>query len=107
MGARGTRRTRRSSTCHRPGGSAPPDRFDVKELPWHCNWKLSPDQSRAPLCTRDLTDPTEGAHGMQRIVDDIVAVLVVLRGGRRIHRGARIVDCGARTTTPSATKPTR
>ena len=54
---------------------------------------LSPEEVARALRTRDLTDPTEGAHGMQRIVDDIVAALVrAWRGGRRIHRGARIVS---------------
>ena len=54
---------------------------------------LSPEEVARALRTRDLNDPTEGAHGMQRIVDDIVAALVrAWRGGRRIHRGARIVS---------------
>ena len=54
---------------------------------------LSPEEVARALRARDLTDPTEGAHGMQRIVDDIVAALVRAgRGGLRIHRGACIVS---------------
>ena len=92
MGAEGYARTRRSSTRVTGPGAAHPHRFDVKELPCHCQL-LSPEEVARALRTRDLTDPTEGAHGMQRIVDDIVAALVrAWRCGRRVHRGARIVS---------------
>jgi phenylalanyl-tRNA synthetase alpha chain len=54
---------------------------------------LSPEEIARALRTRDLTDPTEGAHAVQRIVDDIVAALLrSWRCGRRLHRGARIVS---------------
>ncbi len=74
---------------------------------------LSPEEIARALRTRDLTDTTEGAHGMQRIVDDIVAALVrAWRCGRRIHRGARIVSVhdnydGLGYTAGAATRDSR
>ncbi len=54
---------------------------------------LSPEDVARALRIRDLTDPTEGAHAIQRIVDDIVSALVrAWHCGRRIHRGARVVS---------------
>ena len=54
---------------------------------------LSPEEVARALRTRDLTDPAEGAHALQRIVDDIVGALTrAWRCGRRVHRGARVVS---------------
>ena len=36
---------------------------------------LSPVELARALDVRDLADPAQGAHAMQRIVDDIVAAL--------------------------------
>jgi len=54
---------------------------------------LSSDDLARALAVRDLTDPAEGAHALQRLVDDVVTSL------RRkwhcdvmVHRGARVVS---------------
>jgi phenylalanyl-tRNA synthetase alpha chain len=54
---------------------------------------LSPDQVARALAVRDLSDPREGAHAMQRLVDDIIAALTrAWRSDVLVHRGARVVD---------------
>jgi phenylalanyl-tRNA synthetase alpha chain len=54
---------------------------------------LSPDQLSRDLSVRDLTDPAEGPHAMQLLLDRIVAALVDHWGiSARTHRGERIVS---------------
>jgi phenylalanyl-tRNA synthetase alpha chain len=53
---------------------------------------LTSDEVARALRVRDLTDPAEGVHALQRIVDTIVDALVrAWRCERRVHRGHRIV----------------
>jgi phenylalanyl-tRNA synthetase alpha chain len=53
---------------------------------------LSPDEVARALAIRDLTDPREGAHAMQRLVDDAVRSLVrAWRCDALTYRGSRIV----------------
>jgi phenylalanyl-tRNA synthetase alpha chain len=51
---------------------------------------LTPDQLARDLAIRDLTDPTEGPHALQLLIDDAVAALDV--PAVRECRGPRIVD---------------
>ncbi len=52
-----------------------------------------PTRSRAALAVRDLSDPCEGVHAMQRLVDDIITALRrPWKSDVLVHRGARIVD---------------
>jgi phenylalanyl-tRNA synthetase alpha chain len=45
------------------------------------------------LRTRDLTDPAEGAHALQRIIDELVDALTrAWHCTRRVHRGQRLVS---------------
>jgi phenylalanyl-tRNA synthetase alpha chain len=54
---------------------------------------LSSTEVARALAVRDLTDPREGAHAMQRLVDDIVAAIArAWRCDPLLYRGARIVD---------------
>jgi phenylalanyl-tRNA synthetase alpha chain len=54
---------------------------------------LTADEVARALRVRDLTDPAEGPHAMQRIVDDIVDGLVRLWRCRPVvHRGRRLVS---------------
>jgi phenylalanyl-tRNA synthetase alpha chain len=54
---------------------------------------LTSDEVARALRVRDLTDPAEGAHGLQRILEDIVGALVrAWRCSRRVHRGQRVVS---------------
>jgi phenylalanyl-tRNA synthetase alpha chain len=54
---------------------------------------LSPEAVARALALRDLTDPREGPHAMQLVVDDIVGALRrAWRGDVVVYRGARIVD---------------
>jgi phenylalanyl-tRNA synthetase alpha chain len=54
---------------------------------------LSPDEVARALAVRDLSDPREGAHAMQRLVDDIIAALRrAWSSDVLVHRGARVVD---------------
>jgi phenylalanyl-tRNA synthetase alpha chain len=48
----------------------------------------------ADLAVRDLTDPAQGRHAIQLIVEAVVAAAVARRPGARlvVHRGERIVD---------------
>ncbi len=54
---------------------------------------LTPAEVGRALAVRDLTDPREGLHALQRLVDDVVGAL-----GRAwncepvVHRGARVVS---------------
>jgi phenylalanyl-tRNA synthetase alpha chain len=53
---------------------------------------LSPDQLAADLAVRDLTDPGQGGHGIQLLVDAAVAGLAAAWGCQvRRHRGPRVV----------------
>ena len=76
-----------------PGASLPATSCDAEGVMSCPSDTQLPKRSRASLAVRDLSDPREGAHAMQRLVDDIVTAL------RRawacdvlVHRGARIVD---------------
>jgi phenylalanyl-tRNA synthetase alpha chain len=54
---------------------------------------LSPEAVARALALRDLSDPREGPHAIQRIIDDIVGALRrAWRCEAVVHRGARIVD---------------
>jgi phenylalanyl-tRNA synthetase alpha chain len=54
---------------------------------------LTADEVARALRVRDLTDPAEGVHAVQRVVTDIVAALVrTWQCSRRVHRGQRIVS---------------
>jgi phenylalanyl-tRNA synthetase alpha chain len=54
---------------------------------------LTSDEVARALAVRDLGDPCEGAHAMQRLVDDIVRALVrAWKCDVLVYRGARIVD---------------
>jgi len=54
---------------------------------------LSPDEVARALAVRDLSDPREGSHAIQRLVDDIVTALRrAWRCDVLVHRGPRIVD---------------
>src|SRR5262249_12290860 len=54
---------------------------------------LTDDEVARALRTRDLTDPAEGPHALQRLVDDIGAALTrAWNSVRRVHRGPRIVS---------------
>jgi phenylalanyl-tRNA synthetase alpha chain len=54
---------------------------------------LSSGEVARALATRDLTDRREGAHAMQRLVDDIVGTLTRTWGCDHLtYRGPRIVD---------------
>ena len=54
---------------------------------------LTPEQLARALAVRDLTDPAEGRHAMQRLVDDVVGALTKSwRIPHRIVRGSRIVS---------------
>jgi phenylalanyl-tRNA synthetase alpha chain len=53
---------------------------------------LSPGQLAADLAVRDLTDPAQGGHAIQLLVDAAVARLVAAWGCQaRWHRGPRVV----------------
>jgi phenylalanyl-tRNA synthetase alpha chain len=53
---------------------------------------LSPSQLAADLAVRDLTDPTQGGHAIQLLVDAAVARLAAAWGCQvRRHRGPRVV----------------
>jgi len=53
---------------------------------------LSPVELARALDVRDLADPAQGAHAMQRIVDDIVAALTrAWRCEPCVYRGSRVV----------------
>ena len=53
---------------------------------------LTSSELARALEVRDLTDPAQGRHAMQRIADDVVGALVrAWRCDHRIHRGPRIV----------------
>jgi phenylalanyl-tRNA synthetase alpha chain len=54
---------------------------------------LTPDEVAHALRVRDLTDPAEGPHAIQRLIDDAVAALRrAWRGDVVVHRGTRIVS---------------
>jgi phenylalanyl-tRNA synthetase alpha chain len=54
---------------------------------------LSSGEVARALALRDLTDPREGAHAMQRLVDDIITALTRGWGCDHLtYRGPRIVD---------------
>ncbi|MEN3273374.1 MAG: phenylalanyl-tRNA synthetase alpha chain, partial [Actinomycetota bacterium] len=54
---------------------------------------LTPDQLARDLAVRDLTDPNEGAHALQLLVDAAVDVLVDAWGcDVRVARGPRVVS---------------
>jgi phenylalanyl-tRNA synthetase alpha chain len=54
---------------------------------------LSPHEVARALRIRDLTDPAEGPHALQRITEEIVGALVrAWRCERRVHRGSRVVS---------------
>jgi phenylalanyl-tRNA synthetase alpha chain len=54
---------------------------------------LTPEEVAHALAVRDLTDPREGPHGIQRLVDDAVAALArAWRCDVLVWRGARVVD---------------
>jgi phenylalanyl-tRNA synthetase alpha chain len=54
---------------------------------------LSADELARALAVRDLTDPSEGPHALQRVVDDVVAALQRAWGDAVVvHRGTRIVS---------------
>ena len=53
---------------------------------------LTPDQLARDLAVRDLTDPTEGDHAIQRLIDAAVAKLATTWNCQvRWHRGPRVV----------------
>ena len=53
---------------------------------------LSPGQLAADLAVRDLTDPGQGGHAIQLLVDAAVARLAAAWGCQvRRHRGPRVV----------------
>jgi hypothetical protein len=53
---------------------------------------LSPGQLAADLAVRDLTDPAQGGHAIQLLVDAAVARLAAAWGCQvRRHRGPRVV----------------
>ncbi|MGH8977729.1 MAG: hypothetical protein ACRDV7_06610, partial [Acidimicrobiia bacterium] len=53
---------------------------------------LTPDEVARALAVRDLSDPSQGPHAVQRVVDDVVAALVRdWRCDVKVHRGERIV----------------
>jgi phenylalanyl-tRNA synthetase alpha chain len=53
---------------------------------------LTSDEVARALALRDLTDPSQGRHAVQRIVDDVGAALVRAWSCEvRVHRGDRIV----------------
>jgi phenylalanyl-tRNA synthetase alpha chain len=57
---------------------------------------LTADEVTRALAVRDLTDPREGSHAMQRLVDDIVGALArTWRCETLVWRGPRIVDITA------------
>jgi phenylalanyl-tRNA synthetase alpha chain len=54
---------------------------------------LSPDELARALAVRDLTDPAEGPHAIQRLVDDVGKSLRQRwRCDVMVHRGARVVS---------------
>jgi phenylalanyl-tRNA synthetase alpha chain len=54
---------------------------------------ITSEEIARALAVRDLTDPTEGRHALQRLVEQIVAALTrTWRCSRRVHRGERIVS---------------
>jgi phenylalanyl-tRNA synthetase alpha chain len=54
---------------------------------------LTPDEVTRALALRDLTDPCEGSHAIQRLLDDIVAALARTWDCDTLtHRGSRIVS---------------
>jgi len=54
---------------------------------------IAPESVARALALRDLSDPREGQHAIQRIVDDVVATLKrAWRGEAVVHRGPRVVD---------------
>ncbi len=54
---------------------------------------LTADEVTRALAVRDLTDPREGSHAMQRLVDDIVGALArAWRCETLVWRGSRIVE---------------
>jgi phenylalanyl-tRNA synthetase alpha chain len=57
---------------------------------------LTADEVTRALAVRDLTDPREGSHAMQRLVDDIVGALArTWRCESLVWRGSRIVAVAA------------
>ncbi|WP_127497589.1 hypothetical protein [Actinoplanes solisilvae] len=52
------------------------------------------DRTARDLAARDLTDPAEGHHAIQAIVDAVLGAATALRPGAElvVHRGDRIVD---------------
>lgn len=54
---------------------------------------LSSDELARALAVRDLTDPADGRHAMQRLVEDAVAALRrAWRCDVHVHRGERVVS---------------
>src|SRR5262245_31375536 len=54
---------------------------------------LSSDELARALAVRDLTDPAQGRHALQRLVDDIVGALSrAWRAEPHLYRGERVVS---------------